>query len=152
MVSGRLKKLYVSGQTIQFTGWSFPNQFVQESPLMSFTIENLDPNLTTIGFFHGDAFSKESRYGPFDASQLLNKQVDAWIIGHIHKPLNLRDSDPIIWYPGSPHALSPKETGNHGPLLLTVQNPHEISVRQVPLSPVRYETINADISIGEGQI
>ena len=132
--------------TVQFTGWSFPEKFVQESPLMNFTGEGLNRNLFTIGLFHGDAYSRESRYGPFDINNLLNKYVDTWIIGHIHKPARLKENDPIIWYPGSPHALSPKETGQHGPLLLTIESRHVAEVKQVPLSPVRYETLNIDIT------
>ncbi len=141
-----IKRLELGGQTVQFTGWSFPGQFVKESPLMHFNAGDLDPNLTTIGLFHGDALSRESPYGPFDTGSLINLHTDAWIVGHIHKPSELRKTGPAIWYPGSPHALSSRETGRHGPLLLTVQNPHEITLKQVPLSPVRYETITINIS------
>ncbi len=147
-----VKTISRKGQSIQFIGWSFPNQHVQESPLFNFTGEGLDPNLTTIGIFHGDADSRDSRYGPFDLVTLLNKPIDAWIVGHIHKPQRLRSDDPEIWYPGSPQALSSKESGEHGPLLLTVHDTHRIEIEQIPLSPVRYETIGVDITGAKDEI
>lgn len=155
--SGNIRLLGANGQwesitltghdmAVQFIGWSFPGQFMKESPLLHFSSEGLDPELPSIGIFHGDAYDRNSVYGPFDAGQLYALKPDAWIVGHIHKPASLRNQDPVIRYPGSPHALSPKETGIHGPLLITVESRHRLSVNQVALSPVRYETININVS------
>ncbi|HYW96871.1 MAG TPA: hypothetical protein VE870_14850, partial [Bacteroidales bacterium] len=141
-----VKTITRNNQTVQFVGWSFPRQYVPESPLVNFTSQGLDPNFPAIGIFHGDAFSREKKYGPFDLNNLLNKDVDAWIIGHIHKPTILHGQNPFVCYPGSPHALSPKETGLHSPLMLTVSGKHKMEVKPVIFSPVRYENISVNIT------
>ncbi len=140
------KKFSGNGEQVQFVGWSFPNQFETRDPLLTFGELSLDPNLTTIGLLHGDVNNPESRYAPINFDNFLNESVNAWILGHIHKPQVLRDSDPYICYPGSPHALSSKEYGIHGPILITIDKLSEINIDRIPLSPVRYEGISIDIS------
>lgn len=51
-----------------------------------------------------------------------------------------------MFYPGSPHAMSSKESGIHGPVLLTIQSPRDIQREKIFLSPVRYETLSIDIT------
>ncbi len=142
-----LKTFSKEGEKIQFVGWSFPNRYVSEDPLKSFSIDDLDPNIPTIGLVHGEVDTPEGRYAPIDSNGFRNKPVDAWILGHIHKPQIINEANPEVRYPGSPHALSPKETGNHAPLLLTVRAKDEINIQMAPLvSPVRYENITIDIT------
>lgn len=145
-----LKRFSKNGKDIQFIGWSFPNQYVREDPLLSFKIDNIDPNIPVIGLLHGEAGSRESKYAPIDINSLINKPILAWILGHIHKPEELNENAPFVWYPGSPHALSAKETGIHGPLLLTV-NDSEIKAVTIPLSPIRYKTVKVDITDSEDE-
>jgi len=141
-----VKTFSKNGEKIQFVGWSFPNQFETKDPLLNFDGISLDPNYTTIGLLHGDVYNPESKYAPIDLDKFLNKSVDAWILGHIHKPQVLRESDPYICYPGSPHALNSKEPGIHGPILLIIDNEDDININRVPLSPIRYENISIDIT------
>src|SRR5699024_8071622 len=51
-----------------------------------------------------------------------------------------------IFYPGSPHALSPKEPGRHGPFLLTVEGGEIAASKQIALSPIRYGKLEVDVS------
>lgn len=135
-----------NGKNIQFIGWSFPKKYVSEDPLLSFKISEIDPNLTTIGILHGDVGVDNSNYAPIDINNFMSHSVQAWILGHIHKPEILNKSEPIVYYPGSPHALSAKEQGIHGPILLTINSQTDIEIKQIPLSPVRYETLSVDIT------
>lgn len=132
-------------RTIQFVGWSFPNQYVAEDPLLTFTGINLDPNHVTIGLLHGDLDNAESKYAPLQISNLLRSDVSVWILGHIHKPAEIKNLNPSIWYPGSPQAMSSKEQGIHGPLLVTIDH-NDISIHPVPMSPVRYERLTIDFT------
>ena len=141
-----VRQLELGGRIIQFAGWSFPAQYVHESPLLTFAAEELNPNLTTIGIFHGDAFSRDSKYGPFDINTIPPSPVNVWVVGHIHKPLTLKEFYPGIFYPGSPHALSPRETGAHGGLLLTILEKHDVRYEPVHFSPVRYESLSINIT------
>ncbi|HUZ61427.1 MAG TPA: DNA repair exonuclease [Hanamia sp.] len=134
------------GCKIQFVGWSFPNRYVTRDPLISFGEIHPDPNSSVIGLLHGDVDNMESKYGPIGLNNLANVGVNLWILGHIHKPQELRKYAPSIWYPGSPHAMSAKETGIHGPLLVSVEDSGNIMVTPVPLSPIRYENLDIDIT------
>ncbi|HYW35038.1 MAG TPA: DNA repair exonuclease [Balneolaceae bacterium] len=133
-------------EKMQFLGWSFPRQHVRDDPLIQTPSADLDPNIPTIGLVHGDFNNPESSYAPLAESNLMSAPVDCWIMGHIHKPEILRSGIPTIMYPGSPQALSPKEQGSHGPFLLTLDGREQIDIKQIPLSPVRYETLEIDIS------
>ena len=139
------KKMYLNDtEPIQFVGWSFPHQHVQEDPLAGFDELELDPNLPSIGILHSEADNPKSHYGPVDPDALRTAGPDVWILGHIHKPTVL-NTDPYIAYPGSPHALNSGEPGAHGPLLLEIEGKEDIRVHRLPLSPVRYQTATVPV-------
>lgn len=144
--SWETRKLSNGADELQFVGWSFPRRYVKEDPLLQDWGMDLDPNIPTVGIIHGDITDPDSKYAPLDINNLISDSVDAWVLGHIHKPEIYRESEPLIFYTGSPHALSSKESSMHGPYLLTVDGRQEIAVKQIPLSPVRYETLEIDIS------
>jgi exonuclease SbcD len=137
------------GQAIQFAGWSFPLQLVRTNPLAGLTALPIDPNIPCIGLLHADINNLESRYGPVSLVDLQNTALNIWMVGHIHGPINFPVGDRIIRYPGSPQALSAKEPGIHGALLLTVEEPYRARVDVVPLSTVRYERLDIDISAAD---
>ena len=139
-----LSTISVDGQPIRFVGWSFPSQHVATNPLSDLNIDHQD--IPTIGLLHTDLDSNNSHYAPVRTDNFLEHPVDVWILGHIHKPQIIRDTPPLIRYPGSPHALSAKEQGMHGPLQIIVDSKHNIHIDQVPLSPVRYETLSINIT------
>lgn len=132
-------------QSLHFAGWSFPEEHVRYSPLNSFDILKQDTNVPLIGLLHCDIGVQDSPYAPVMLNELISKQADAWLLGHIHKPTELNRSAPLIWYTGSPHAFSAKETGEHGPLIVTIHDNNSISASARPLSPIRYESIRITI-------
>ncbi len=143
-----------NGRKVQVAGWSFPRQFVYENPLLSMARLGIDPNHPAIGLLHCDVAAGESKYAPVDVSGFAGKGINAWALGHIHKPIILNQADPLVFYPGSPHAMSAKENGSHGCVLLTVESTGIIRHEPVPMSPVRFETLVVDItgSAGEGDV
>jgi DNA repair exonuclease SbcCD nuclease subunit len=98
-----------------------------------------------VGLLHGDLYDKKSQYAPLDMSGFPAKEIQAWVIGHIHKPDLLQSVNPMIFYPGSPQALSSKEPGAHGASLLTIDG-QSVTSKPVLLSPVRYDTLHLDVS------
>lgn len=140
------KSIEIRGQTIQFTGWSFPNMHIKKDPLLDFPDEQVDRNATCIGLIHGDYENKESNYGQLQFSTMTGNGMNVWVMGHIHKPDIHNSSNPLIFYPGSPQALSAKEKGEHGAVLLTVSEQGTIEREVVPFSAVRYEDVSIDIS------
>ena len=49
-------------------------------------------------------------------------------------------------YPGSPQSLDPGEGGPHGPWLIEVLGSHQVAVRQLDMSRVRYEELEVDLT------
>ena len=136
----------IKGQEIQLAGWSFTHKHVREDPMAGFDRLDLNPGQITIGLLHGDLYTPDSLYAPVTSAQLESKPVDAWIMGHIHKPADIKPEKPYIAYTGTPHALNPGEPGVHGPVLLTVESKENIQAQRIPLSPIRYELLEVDVS------
>jgi DNA repair exonuclease SbcCD nuclease subunit len=134
------------GQMVQLIGRSFTSPYHTFDPVKTFPAEKIRKDMPTIGIVHGDAFSQNSKYAPLNTYLLKEiRGVDAWLLGHIHKPQTLHPHSPLILYPGSPHALSPKETGIHGVYLPELHG-GRIQAELLPLSPVRYEQLTVDVS------
>jgi len=141
----------VNNIEIQFMGWSFPQKYVTEEPVRALHNLKPDPNHFTIGLLHGEVNVPDSKYAPLGLDRLKELPVDAWILGHIHKPVEFQEKDPYIAYTGTPHALNSGEPGLHGPLLLEVEGKQDMLIKRIPLSPVRYETLNIDVSKAEDE-
>jgi len=138
------KTFHKNGESIRVVGWSFPERYIDKDSTTDFPA--IETGEVTLAILHGDVYTTLSRYNPLQLEKLKNTAgVDAWLLGHIHRPDVLNHSAPLILYPGSPHALSPKEQELHGVVLLTVEN-HRIDFQQIPLSPVYYRTIVMDVS------
>jgi len=135
-----------NGIDIQFVGWSFPERYYRQDPFRKLSVNQINPGLPSIGLFHGDYEMGESQYAPTQFSSLSGKAVDAWIMGHIHKPQVFQDSGPLIMYTGSPHALSMREQETHGPVLITVESSNRIEYEHIAMSPVQFEVAEVDIT------
>lgn len=138
-------ELYKKGDNkLQIIGWSFPEQFYDSSPIEKLNKDIIRNDIPTIGIVHGDYYDKNSPYAPLNTPILYDCGVDAWIFGHIHKRELIEDS-PIILYPGSPQALSPKEKGAHGIALLSTNGNTIEFGGFVNLSPITYQNVEIEI-------
>lgn len=144
--SWEFKSVVINEMAIQFVGWSFPTMHFKSDPLINSPKEKVDHNVVTIGLIHGDYTENESTYAPLNFSSMSGKEVAAWVMGHIHKPEEFNSANPLIYYPGSPQALSAKEKGEHGAILLTIENDKRISTQPISFSTIQYEEIAIDIS------
>jgi DNA repair protein SbcD/Mre11 len=136
-------------EIIQFIGWSFPQQYVSTNPVLQLPTLQVDPNYLRLGVLHADVDKLDSRYGPVSLLDLQNANIDVWMLGHIHKPLNFAGPK-IIRYPGSPQALSAKESGSHGALLLTAAR-SRVEVEEISFSNCRFEWLIIDASAVDSQ-
>jgi DNA repair protein SbcD/Mre11 len=130
-------------EVIQFVGWSFPSRYVSFNPLRDLSHLSTDPNFLRFGVLHADVDNLTSSYAPVPLIDLQNAPVDLWMLGHIHKPV-IFGGDKIIRYPGSPQALSAKEAGPHGGLIMEV-NGREIRVEEIAFSNCRFESLVIDV-------
>jgi exonuclease SbcD len=123
-------------------GWSFPSRRVTRSPLEDGSLP--DGARPRIGLLHCDRDQSGSVHAPVTSGELERAGLDAWLLGHIHKP-DL-DDDPArpAGYLGSISALRASETGLRGPWLIAVAA-QTIEVRQLALAPLAYETLSIDV-------
>jgi DNA repair protein SbcD/Mre11 len=135
------------GRTVLIVhGWSFPEAFHTGEPLRDFAPEG-HAGVPTLGLLHGDLDAPGSRYAPVALAELRRHPMDLWLLGHIHHP-RLREAPgaaPVL-YPGSPQAMDPGETGTHGVWIAELAAGGPVSLRPVPLSTVRYETLVIDVA------
>ncbi len=132
------------GETVRLVGWSFPERHVRISPLEMGFPAVADDDLT-VGVLHCDCFAATSTYAPVPLAELQARPVAAWLLGHIHRPILLAESRPLVLYPGSPQGLDPGETGAHGAWLVELQRGAAPRAQFVPLAAMRYEPINVPL-------
>ncbi len=130
---------------LHIDGWSFPTEHVLSNPLSTYPTHSND-GVPVLGVVHADLDQGASRYAPVALSQLRERQVVAWLLGHIHHPRLIHESgQPLVLYPGSPLAMDPGEMGAHGPWLLEVVPGQPVACRQVPTSRVYYDSLTVDV-------
>lgn len=126
------------GTAVDVLGWSFPEATVTASPL-AVGLPATGAS-TTIGLLHCDRDQAGSRHAPVRSSELNDAPVDAWLLGHIHKPDPLSAPRPM-GYLGSLSGLDPGEAGPRGPWLLEISDRGGLSIEHLPLAPLRWEEI-----------
>ena len=126
------------GERLRVLGWSFPEPIVRTSPLAAGLPPRADT--PTVGLLHCDRDQPGSAYAPVASAELAAAPVDAWLLGHIHKPDALVGARPM-GYLGSLTGLDPGETGAHGPWLMTLAGDGHIAMEQIPLAPLRWAEV-----------
>ena len=132
--------------TLHVDGWSFPGSRVTESPLERYDLPRVQ-GVPVLGMVHGDLDAPGSVYAPLTSGDLRSRQVDGWLLGHIHVPRLMEATDGGAWilYPGSPQALHPGESGVHGVWLVEVEGGRLGVPRLHPLSTARYEVVEVQV-------
>jgi len=127
-------------------GWSFPAPRHPTSPLSQADLPSIkDDDLPWIGVLHCDLSSSTSPHAPVTLAELERAAVDAWLLGHVHKPSRLAGPRPM-GYLGSLVGLDPTEAGPHGPWIARLVPGHPVAVEQVPLAPLAWESIELDVA------
>jgi len=123
------------------TGWSFPTRRVTRSPLTDWS----DPGgaRPRIGLLHCDRDQADSVYAPVSSRELQRAGMDAWLLGHVHRP-DLGDGDPPSGYLGSVSALRASETGDRGPWLIETGG-SRVRASQLVLAPLAFEAVEIDV-------
>ncbi len=134
--------IVADNETINLWGWSFPEEKVFASPLPQAPFAR-KPGIN-IGLLHCDRDGGASPYAPVSSTELDRAGLDAWLLGHIHKPDKLT-ADAPSGYLGSLTGMDPGEPGQRGPWLITIARGRLASVEQVPLAPLRWETLVVDL-------
>ena len=108
-----------SGPSVNIYGFSYATQHVSENMIDYY--EKQPGSDFHVGVLHGSIKGNVEHdvYAPFTINELLQKEMDYWALGHIHKREVLNQEPPII-YPGSLQGLSIKETGEKGFYIVTI--------------------------------
>ncbi len=126
-------------------GWSFPQAWCDEDPLRDYRPPTTD-GVPVLGLLHADLEVGVSRYAPVRLSDLRMQPPALWLLGHVHAPALLELSGAAtVLYPGSPQAMDPGEPGPHGVWLAELDGANRFELRMIPLSTVRYETLEVDV-------
>lgn len=92
-----------------------------------------------------DTASEGKRYAPAKLTHLMNRNIDYWALGHIHKR-NVVHKFPHVVYPGNTQGRSPKETGEKGAYLVTVSNGIISNMEFFRTGPILWEDVECDIT------
>jgi DNA repair exonuclease SbcCD nuclease subunit len=121
-------------------GWSFPQRRVTRSPLADWAAPR--GRRPYIGLLHCDRDQRDSVYAPVTSAELARAGLDAWLLGHVHRPDLAGDERPT-GYLGSVSALRASETGRRGPWAIDVGD-GPVRAEQVALAPLAYERLVID--------
>ncbi|RFU64409.1 DNA repair exonuclease [Peribacillus saganii] len=105
------------GTLVNLYGCSYPRRHVAERMIDSYAIrEGADYH---IGLLHGnlEGSSGHSPYAPFSIKNLIEKRMDYWALGHIHKT-QIVTKQPLSVYPGNLQGRHRKESGQKGSFLV----------------------------------
>jgi DNA repair protein SbcD/Mre11 len=132
-------------------GWSFAQTWCDEDPLRDYRPAPAD-GVPLLGLLHADLEVGVSRYAPVRLADLRRHPAALWLLGHVHAPaLHELEGAATVLYPGSPQAMDPGETGAHGVWLAELDGASRFTLRKLPLSTVRYETLEVDVSGEESE-
>lgn len=130
---------------VRFLGWSFAASHQNTNPFEHFDQTLLEGADLTLGLLHTEVGSHRSFYAPTRTDDFLNSSVTLWALGHTHIPGFVVDKK--AFYCGSPFALDPSEQGVHGAYLIERTSTTTWGEPTlIPLSPVRYESLEVDVT------
>ncbi len=129
---------------LRLVGWSFPEQFVDTSPLNALVLD--EEAIPTIGLLHCDLLNARSRHAPVVREELARAGVNAWLLGHIHAAdAHYADDGQLQLYPGSLQPLHFNEPGCHGAWMVEVDSDGRARAELIPLASLRYEPLHVSV-------
>jgi len=136
-------RLSIRGNDVEIMGISFPSRHTSNNLAASL---NGSPGIFSIGVVHCslDSDSGEN-YAPCRTSDLRGKHIEYWALGHIHKR-SVISTDPYIVYPGNIQGRNPKESGEKGAYLVTINNSSISDIRFIPVQEIMWQDITVNIN------
>ncbi|WP_026692645.1 metallophosphoesterase family protein [Peribacillus kribbensis] len=136
------------GARVQIYGFSYPERHVFERMAARYTKSGgADFH---IAMLHGnlEGSSEHGNYAPFTLEELLEKDMDYWALGHIHKRQELYDYPGII-YPGNIQGRHKNEQGDKGCYLIKLSEGH-MERHFIETSDIIWETAQLEVDEFQG--
>lgn len=132
-----------AGLRVHFDGWSFPREHHPSSPLDGYS--PAADGAPTVVLLHADLEQPRSSYAPIALAELRRHPDRIFLLGHVHLMRRVQESGAAqAVYPGSPQAMDPAESGDHGACIIEVTG-GGFRTDFRPISTVRYEPIQISL-------
>jgi DNA repair exonuclease SbcCD nuclease subunit len=132
-----------NGGAVEISGISFTSKNTSED--LAAKLEG-GKDVFTVGCVHCDVDSGDaSAYAPARLVDMIDKDIDYWALGHIHRRAVLHER-PYVVYPGNTQGRNIKESGEKGAYVVTVASDTVEELRFVPTQKIVWEKIEADIT------
>lgn len=129
-----------NGVKVHLYGFSYPERHVSESKMDDY--RKMPGADLHVGILHGHCEGGSTHhqpYAPFSIRELIEKEMDYWALGHIHKQQILHQ-DPYIVYPGNIQGRNSKEQSIKGCYAVTLSK-SETALQFIETSDIIWETI-----------
>lgn len=133
-----------NGQTIaRVIGQSYVGK--SDSRKMHLDYQVPDDGIWNIGLLHTQLEPQNSNYVPCSLSELNDKNIHYWALGHIHKLQILSESEPVVAYSGIPQGRDFGEEGRGGCILAELDPLRGASLRTIPTASVIFKRLEVRI-------
>jgi len=139
--------LQKNGEVIaQIYGISFAKRDIYENLALKFA--RVDENVPCIGLLHTNIGTNTGHipYSPCTVEDLSTRGMDYWALGHIHVHTILKTSNPAIVYPGCSQSRHPREIGEKGCCLVTLESGTDPDIQFIPTDIIRHKSDVMDIA------
>jgi DNA repair exonuclease SbcCD nuclease subunit len=125
-------------------GVSYPTSQVVENLAVKFRPS--DSSVFSVGLLHCNVADdpNHASFAPCSVSDLTGTGIDYWALGHIHNRRVIRESSPVIVYPGTPQGRHPGEPGSRGVTLVSVDDDNKVEMESRPVDIVRWGRVKLD--------
>lgn len=135
---------YKDGEKLaEIYGFSYEQKAVTQPKGVEFTPSSED--VFHIGMLHGSLASNTDHdvYAPFRIEELIERGMDYWALGHIHKRQLLSEDPPLV-YSGNIQGRHRNEAGEKGCYHVEL-TPYSHTLTFLPTQVIRFETRTKDI-------
>lgn len=137
--------LYQQSETpaARIYGFSYQSERVLDRKIRAY--HKTEENILHIAMLHGsnEGETTHAPYAPFSLEEMLEKNMDYYALGHIHKRQMLHNEPPIV-YSGSIIGLHKKETGAKGGVYVSL-SALETKVEWVDFAEVEWMDVALEI-------
>jgi len=136
--------LQTAGGPVEIVGKSFPERHSSENPTIGIVGRQ---GMFSIAVLHCslDKVAPDTEYGPCSLSDMVNKGIEYWALGHIHKRTEV-SADPYVIYPGNIQGRSRKEIGEKGAYMVTVTDDRVTEAKFFATQEIVWKEVSCDIT------